>query len=84
MIAQSTGTIEYPDCFSNPNPNTNQCLGYDTKQSDGNVQVLLELWGMQNTPSLPSLPDPHWPGVVTPDRVLSLGQIRLNTLLMLN
>ena len=36
--------------------------GYDTKQSDG------ELWGMQSTPSLPSLPSPLWPGVVAPDK----------------
>ena len=37
---------------------------------------MLELCGMQNTPSLPSLPDPIWPGVVTPDRILlPIGQI---------
>ena len=34
----------------------NQCPGYDTKQSDGEVPV--KLWGMQNTPSLPLLPGP--------------------------
>ena len=39
---------------------------------------MLELWGMQSTPSLPSLPGPLWPGVVGPDRVLSMGQIELN------
>ena len=49
----------------------------DTKQSDGEISVLLELWGMQSTPSFPSLPDPFWPGVVAPDWVLSMGQIRL-------
>ena len=32
---------------------------------------------MQSTPSLPLLPGPLWPGVVTPDRVLSIGQIEL-------
>ena len=36
---------------------------------------MLELWGMRSTPSLPSLPDPLWPGVVAPDRVLSMGQM---------
>ena len=30
---------------------------------------------MWNTPSLPLLPGPLWPGVVVPDRVLSMGQI---------
>ena len=44
--------------------NSNECPGYDTKQSDGEVPVILELWGMQNTPSLPSLSGPLWPGVV--------------------
>ena len=44
-----------------------QCPGYD-KQSDGEVPAMLELWGMQSTPSLPSLPGPLWPGVVAPDK----------------
>ena len=29
---------------------------------------MLELWGMRSTPSLPSLPGPLWPGVVTTDK----------------
>ena len=36
-----------------------------------------ELWGMRSAPSLQLLPDLPWPGVVTPDRVLSMGQIEL-------
>ena len=36
---------------------------------------MLELWGMQSTPSLPSLPGSLWPGVVAPDK--SMGQIEL-------
>ena len=39
---------------------------------------MLELWGMRNTPSLPSLAVPLWPRVVAPDRVLSVGQIELS------
>ena len=35
---------------------------------------MLELWGTQNTPSLPSLPVPLWPGVEALERVLSMGQ----------
>ena len=46
---------------------------YDTKQSDGEASVMLELWEMQSAPSLPSLPGPLWPGVVAPDRVLCMG-----------
>ena len=29
---------------------------------------MLELWGMQNTPSLPSVPSSLWPRVVAPDK----------------
>ena len=29
-----------------------ECPGYDTKQSDGEVPAMLELWGMQSTSSL--------------------------------
>ena len=61
-----------------------KCPGNDTKQSDGEVPVMVTLWGMQSNPSLPSLPGPLWPGVVAPDRVLSTGQIELNCLLMQN
>ena len=48
-------------CFST------ECPRYDTKQSDGEVPVILELWGMQSIPSLPLLPGLHWPGMIAPD-----------------
>ena len=51
----------------------NECPRYDTKQSDGEVPVMLELWGMHSTPSMSLLPGPLWPEVVVPDRVLSMG-----------
>ena len=54
-------------------PPTNECLGYDTIQSDGDVPVMLKLWRMQSTPSLPLLPGPLWP---------SVGQIELNCILI--
>ena len=41
------------------------------KQYDGKASVILGLC----TPSSPSLPGPLRPGVVVPDRVLSMGQI---------
>ena len=50
---------------------------FDTKQSNGEVPVMLELSEIQSIPSLPSLPGPFCPGVVAPDRVLSNGQIEL-------
>ena len=45
---------------------------------------MLELWVMQSTPSLLLLPGPLWLRVIAPDRVLSMGQIELNCILMLN
>ena len=74
-FAQSAEAVEYTDCFSAEglDPPPNECPAYDTKQSDGEVPVMLELWEMWSTPSLPSLPGPIWPGVVAPDRALSMG-----------
>ena len=37
--------------------------------------LMLELWGMQRTFSLLVLPGLLWPGVVAPDRVISVGRI---------
>ena len=56
---------------------TNDCTGKDTKQSVGDVPVMLELWGMQGTSLLPLLLGPLRPGVVGPYTVLSMGQIEL-------
>ena len=51
----------------------NECPGYDTKHSDGEVPVILGFWGIRITPSLPLLPCPLWPSVVAPDRALFMG-----------
>ena len=56
---------------------SNKCPGYDTKQSDGEVPVILELRGMQSTPLLLLFPDPLWPRVVTPDKGLIYGLNRI-------
>ena len=57
---------------------TNECLEYNTKQSGGGGSlVMMELWGIPNTPSLLSFPGPLCPRVVAPDRALSMGQIEL-------
>ena len=45
---------------------------------------MLELWGMWNTLSLPSLLGPLSTSVVELDRVLSVDQIELNCVLTLN
>ena len=60
-------------------PRSNECPGYDSKQSDGEVPVTLGLLGMRNTPSLPL-----WPEVVAPGSVRLMSQIELNCVLMLN
>ena len=51
----------------------NECHGYDIKQSDSEVPVILELREKQSNPSLPSRPGPLQAGVVAPDRALSMG-----------
>ena len=83
-MAQSTGAVEYTDFFSEGYDSSNECLRYDTKQSDDEVSVMLKLWEMRSALSLPSLPVALWPGVVAPDRVQSMGQIELYCVLMLN
>ena len=65
FLAQSAGAVEYPDCFSaeGVRPTPNECPGYDTKQSDGEVLEMLELWGMRSTPLLHRSQvhsDPEW------------------------
>ena len=47
----------------------------NTKQSDGEAPVKLDLWRMQSTLSLTSLSVHLWPGVVEPNMVLSMGQM---------
>ena len=72
--------VEYTNSESlqrGKNLTPNECPGYDIKQLDAEAPVILELWEIQSTPSLPSLPGPLWPGEVASDRVLSMGQIEL-------
>ena len=52
-----------------------------TQHSEAESPVVQELWGMQSTPLFPSLP---WPEVVASDKVLIMGQVELNRVLMLN
>ena len=66
ILAQSAGAVEYTNCNS-------ECHGYDTKQSDDEVPVMLGLWGMWSTTSLPLLPGPLRPRMVAPDKVSKVG-----------
>ena len=75
-VAQSAVAVEYTDCISAEGYDyLNQCHWYDSKQPDDEAPVMLELWEMQSTPSLPSLPGPLLPKVVAPDRVITMGQL---------
>ena len=77
-MAQSAEPVEYTNCITAEGYDfVDECPGYDTKPSDGETPVMLDLWRMLSIPSLPSLPDPLWFGVVAHDRVLSIGQIEL-------
>ena len=42
-------------------PSCLECPGYDIKKSVNEIQIILELWGIQSTHSLPLLPSPLWP-----------------------
>ena len=60
-------------CLSNKirgKTSPNECPRCDTKQSDVEASVMLELLGIQSTPLLPLLSGRLWLGVAAPDRVL--------------
>ena len=84
-LAQSAETAKYTDCISAEGQDSpKECPGYDIKQSEVKASVILELWGIRITPSLLSVPGQLWPGMVAPDRVLSMGQIERNCVITLN
>ena len=62
----------------------NDCIRYDTIQSDREVPGNAGALGNADTPSLSLLPGILWPGVVAPGRVLCMGQMQLNCVIMLN
>ena len=71
------GAVDYADCiFAEAKEPSNECPGYDTKQSDDEASVL-KLWGMGSTSSLPLLSVLLWPGVVVSVLVPSMRQIQL-------
>ena len=52
QFAKSAGAVEYTDCTSAEvlDPTPNECPGYNTKQSDGEISVILEFWRMWSMP----------------------------------
>ena len=50
-VSHSIEAIEYTHCISveGKDPHPNKYLRYDTKQSDGQAPIMLELWRMQIT-----------------------------------
>ena len=83
-LAKSAGAAEYTNCISaEGKDSSNECPQYNTKQSDGQDPVMLELWRVRSTPLLPSLPGQLWPVLIAPDRVLSMGQHEINCALMI-
>ena len=57
---------------------------YDSKQSKAAAPIIMELWGMGRTSSFSLILAQLYPGVVASDSLLSMGQIELNYVLMLN
>ena len=79
ILAHSAGTVEHRGVKPLPH---NECPWYDTKLANGNVPVMLKLWGMWSTPSLPSLLGYLWPEVLAPNRFLSWSQTERNCVLI--
>ena len=73
-----------PTVFLEAYDSLKECPGYDTIKSDGEAQVMLQLWGMLSTSLLTPVPGLFWPEIVAPDRALFIGQTELNSAFMLN
>ena len=78
MVRIQFWNLKYTDCISAEEQDSpNVCPRYDSKQSDSEGSIMLELWGMRSTSSLPSLLGPLWPRVAASDWVLFMDQIEL-------
>ena len=56
MAQLAGGAVEYSDRISSEEQDFHhEYPGYNTKQSDSEAPVIPKLWGIQSTPSLPSL-----------------------------
>ena len=54
--------------FAKEQDSPNERPRYNTKQSDVEAPVMLELWRRRTTPSKTSFPGPLWPGELTHDK----------------
>ena len=77
--AQAAGAVEYSKrIFAEEYcPHSNVYHWYNTKQSDVEAPVMLELRGIRCPSLLPWFLSPILPGVVAPDRVLSMGPLEV-------
>ena len=74
-ITQSVGAVEYTDCISTEGEDSpNECPVCDIKPYEGKAPAF-EIWEMWDTPSLPLILVPLWPGIVALDRILSVRPI---------
>ena len=63
ILIQSAGAVENTYCISAEGLDSlNECPGYDTKRSDDETLVMLELWGMQSTPTITPRSTLAWTG----------------------
>ena len=76
-MTQLTGVVEYTNCISADVKTPPTSVLDMIQNNDGEAPVMLELWVMRSTPSMPLLSGLLGSGVVAPDRVLSMGQIEL-------
>ena len=76
-MTHSARAAVYTNCIpAEEYDSRNECPRYDTKQYDGDTQVMLELWVIRSTSLLPSLSGPLCSGVVEPDRAPIYGSNR--------
>ena len=78
-------TVEYTDCTSAKGKTPpNECPGYGNKQSDGEVSVILEFGGSRSS-LCPGVIASAWAlSLEAPHRAISIVQIELKCVLMLN
>ena len=83
-VAHSARAVEYTDCISVAGyVYPKEYPVYNPQQSDSEALVMPGGWEMWSTPLLPSIPGPLWPGVIASAGVLSVDQIELNYVLVL-
>ena len=86
-VAQSAAAEGYTVCISTEGarlPHPCNCFGYDAKQNWWWGSINTGAMGNTDNLLLPSLPGPLWSRMVASDRALSMGQIELKCVNMLN